>query len=73
MGTVLTLGPHLLSVTFTPTDTTDYTSNTATVAITVSSGTGTYDTGKVSFAEGTTTLATVRNLGHGRGQGSLQL
>ena len=59
MGTVLTLGPHLLSVTFTPTDTTDYTSNTATVAITVSSGTGTYDTGKVSFVTGTTTLATV--------------
>jgi hypothetical protein len=34
-GTVLTAGPHTLSVTFTPTDTTDYSSSTTTVQITV--------------------------------------
>jgi hypothetical protein len=35
-GTVLTAGVQTLSVTFTPTDTTDYATTTATVAITVS-------------------------------------
>jgi hypothetical protein len=35
-GTVLTSGPHTLSVTFTPTDTADYSSSTTTVQITVS-------------------------------------
>jgi len=34
-GTVLTAGPHTLSVTFTPTDTTDYTTATQTTTITV--------------------------------------
>lgn len=34
-GTVLTAGSHTLSVTFTPTDTTDYTSATATVTLKV--------------------------------------
>jgi hypothetical protein len=34
-GTVLTVGAHTLTATFTPTDTTDYTSNTATVTLTV--------------------------------------
>ena len=34
-GSVLTAGSHLLSVTFTPTDGTDYTTATATVSITV--------------------------------------
>jgi DNA-binding beta-propeller fold protein YncE len=34
-GSVLTAGPHLLSVTFTPTDGTDYTTATATVSLTV--------------------------------------
>jgi sugar lactone lactonase YvrE len=34
-GTVLTAGPHTLSVTFTPTDTADYSSSTTTVQITV--------------------------------------
>jgi Bacterial Ig-like domain (group 3) len=34
-GTVLSVGPHTLTVTFTPTDTTDYTSSTATVNLTV--------------------------------------
>ena len=34
-GTVLTAGPHTLSVTLTPTDTTDYTTATKTVSLTV--------------------------------------
>jgi hypothetical protein len=34
-GSVLTLGSHTLSVTFTPTDTTDYTTATASVTLTV--------------------------------------
>ncbi|MGC2638707.1 MAG: alkaline phosphatase family protein [Acidobacteriaceae bacterium] len=34
-GTVLTAGPQALSVTFTPTDTTDYTASTASVTLTV--------------------------------------
>jgi sugar lactone lactonase YvrE len=38
-GTVLTLGTHTLSVTFTPTDTTDYTSATATVQLVVNQAT----------------------------------
>jgi hypothetical protein len=58
-GTVLGLGPHLLDVTFTPTDTIDYVPTTATVAITVKPGTTTYDAGTVAFVANTTTLATV--------------
>lgn len=38
-GTVLTAGPHTLSVTFTPTDTADYTSATATVPLVVNQAT----------------------------------
>jgi hypothetical protein len=38
-GTVLTAGTHTLSVTFTPTDTTDYTTATATVQLTVNKAT----------------------------------
>jgi hypothetical protein len=34
-GTVLSVGPHTLSATFSPTDTTDYTTATATVILTV--------------------------------------
>jgi len=59
LGTVLTLGPHLLTATFTPTDTIDYRPSTVSVAITVSQGTTTYDSGTVSFVANTTTLATV--------------
>jgi len=40
-GTVLTAGPHTLSVTFTPTDTTDYTTATQTVQINVTQATPT--------------------------------
>jgi hypothetical protein len=38
-GTVLTVGNHTLMATFTPTDTTDYTSGTASVSITVTQAT----------------------------------
>jgi len=38
-GTVLSGGPHTLSVTFTPTDATDYTTATATVTLQVTQGT----------------------------------
>jgi RHS repeat-associated protein len=58
VGTVLTQGPHLLNVTFTPTDTVDYVPTTVTVAITVSGGTTTYDAGTVAFAANGTTLGT---------------
>jgi RHS repeat-associated protein len=58
VGTVLTQGPHLLSVTFTPTDTVDYVPTTVTVAITVSGGTTTYDAGNVAFVANGTTLGT---------------
>jgi sugar lactone lactonase YvrE len=39
LGTVLSVGQHTLSATFTPTDATDYTSATATVSITVTRAT----------------------------------
>ena len=49
-GTVLSSGPHPLSVTFTPTDTTDYTNATADATIVVSSASGTlYDIGTVKL------------------------
>jgi len=40
-GTVLTAGSHAITATFTPTDTTDYKSNTATVYLTVNQATPT--------------------------------
>jgi len=40
-GTVLTAGTHTLSVTLTPTDTTDYTTATTTVQLTVNKATPT--------------------------------
>ena len=40
-GTVLTAGPHTLSVTLTPTDATDYKTATATVSLTVNKATPT--------------------------------
>ena len=40
-GTVLTVGAHILGVTFTPTDITDYTTATASVSITVNLATAT--------------------------------
>ncbi len=58
VGTVLTQGPHLLSVTFTPADSIDYVANTVTVGITVSGGTTTYDAGTVAFLANGTTLGT---------------
>jgi len=41
LGTVLTAGAHQLSVTFTPTDTVDYSSSTSSVSITVTKATPT--------------------------------
>jgi len=41
VGTVLTAGSHAITATFTPTDTTDYKSNTATVYLTVNQATPT--------------------------------
>jgi hypothetical protein len=38
-GTVLSVGPHTLTATFTPVDTTDYTTGTATVTLTVAPAT----------------------------------
>jgi hypothetical protein len=40
-GTILTVGAHTLNTTFTPTDTTDYTTATASVTLTVAPGTPT--------------------------------
>jgi hypothetical protein len=40
-GTILTVGPQTLNTTFTPTDTTDYTTATASVTLTVAPGTPT--------------------------------
>jgi RHS repeat-associated protein len=41
LGTILTVGTHYLSVTFTPTDTTDYTTATSVVILTVNKATPT--------------------------------
>ena len=47
-GTVLTAGSHILAVTFTPTDETDYTSNTASVSISVNPKAATIAWGNLS-------------------------
>ena len=65
LGTLLSTGPHTLTVTFTPTDTTDYTSATATALLTVTSAADTWDSGTVSLTVNNTTVATA-----GYGQGS---
>jgi hypothetical protein len=48
-GTVLSAGPHTLSVTFTPFDKVDYSNKIAATSITVNSGGGTWDTGTVTL------------------------
>jgi sugar lactone lactonase YvrE len=53
-GTVLAAGPHTLSVMFTPTDTTDYTTATATVNIAVSPIALTITSGSPSMIYGST-------------------
>ncbi len=61
-GTVLTAGTQTLKVTFTPTDTTDYTTATASVALTVNKGTPTITWATpASVAPGTTLSATQLN------------
>lgn len=48
-GTILPIGPHTLSVTFTPNDTTDYAPVTASAEITVDSAGSIFDTGIVTL------------------------
>jgi hypothetical protein len=57
-GTVLTAGSQTLSVTFTPTDTADYTTATQTVTLTVTQGTSTLGISATSLAFGDVTLNT---------------
>ena len=58
-GTVLTAGAHTLSVTLTPTDTTDYTTATTTVSLTVNQATPTISwTAPSSITYGTALSAT---------------
>jgi len=51
-GTVLATGAHTLGVTFTPTDTTDYTTNTANVSLTVNKATLTVTANAASITYG---------------------
>jgi hypothetical protein len=55
-GMVLTAGAQILSVTFTPTDTTDYTSATATVTLTVNQGTSTLSVSATTVVFGNVAL-----------------
>ena len=57
-GTVLAVGLQTLSVTFTPTDTTDYKAATATVSLTVSGGTSTLSINATSIGFGNVDLNT---------------
>ena len=55
-GTVLAVGSQALSVTFTPTDTTDYTTATASVTLTVNQGTSTLSIDATSVGFGNVAL-----------------
>jgi hypothetical protein len=57
-GTVLAVGSQTLSVTFTPTDTTDYTTATQTVTLAVNQGTSTLGINAASVGFGNVTLNT---------------
>ena len=57
-GTVLAVGSQILSVTFTPTDTIDYTTATQTVTLTVNSGTATLSMSAASVGFGNVVLNT---------------
>jgi hypothetical protein len=57
-GTVLSVGPHTLTATFTPTDTTDYGNITATTYITVTDGMSKWDTGTVALVVNGSTVST---------------
>lgn len=56
-GTLLSVGPHMLSVTLTPTDTTDYATATATTYITVTDGMSKWDAGTVTLNVNGSTVA----------------
>lgn len=64
VGTVLTVGTQTLSVTFTPTDTTDYSTATSTVHLTVDSAGTIYDTGTVTLTVNGNLVSTT-NYGEG--------
>jgi hypothetical protein len=57
-GTVLAVGSRTLSVTFTPTDTADYTTATQTVTLTINQGTSTLSINATTVAFGPVTLNT---------------
>jgi RHS repeat-associated protein len=57
-GTVLSVGPHTLSVTFVPTDSINYSIATAINYITVTQGTSTFDAGTVTLTVQGITAAT---------------
>ena len=57
-GTVLAVGSQILSVTFTPTDTADYTTATKTVTLTVNAGTATLSISAASLGFGNVVLNT---------------
>jgi RHS repeat-associated protein len=59
LGTVLPVGPHTLSATFTPADTLDYTAATATAYVTVTQDTSKFDTGTVTLTVNSSPVATV--------------
>lgn len=57
-GTVLSVGPHTLTATFTPNDTTDYGNITATTYITVTDGMSKWDAGSVALIVNGSTVST---------------
>ena len=57
-GTVLSVGPHTLTATFTPTDTTDYGNIAATAYIAVTDGMNKWDTGTVALVVNGSTVST---------------
>jgi len=58
LGTVLGVGSHALAVTFTPSDTVNYSVASATVYITVSQPTIVFDQGSISLSVNTSVIAT---------------
>jgi hypothetical protein len=56
VGTVLAAGSHIITATFTPTNTTDYLTATQTVTLTVSQGTSTVSISATSLAFGSVTV-----------------
>jgi RHS repeat-associated protein len=59
LGAVLsTVGPNILTATFTPKDSTDYATATVHTYLTVTAGTGTWDSGTVALTVNGSTIAT---------------